>query len=79
LLVDDIECLHPEWQVEYIHAINDLFPTTQVITVTNSSYIWDAHYSWERFLMLSPEDPRRAESFYDSTLDADEYSYTEEV
>jgi hypothetical protein len=58
LLVDDIECLHPEWQVEYMHMIDDLFPTTQVITVTNSSYIWDAHYPWERFLMLPPADPR---------------------
>jgi hypothetical protein len=59
LLIDHIECLHPEWQTDFHKILREFFPNTQIFIATNSGSIWDYAMSWERFLMVPPSDPRR--------------------
>jgi hypothetical protein len=59
LLIDHIECLHPEWQTYFHKILREFFQNTQIFIATNSGSIWDYAMSWERFLMVPPSDPRR--------------------
>ncbi|MFH1469403.1 MAG: AAA family ATPase [Pseudomonadota bacterium] len=59
LLLDEPELhLHPEWQAGLLPALRALAPEAQIIVSTHSDLIWDQAYSYERFLLAPPDDPR---------------------
>jgi hypothetical protein len=59
VLVDEPELhLHPEWQNAILPAMRELAPDAQFIVASHSDAIWDQVYTFERFLLLAPNDPR---------------------
>ncbi|MCB9746222.1 MAG: ATP-binding protein [Alphaproteobacteria bacterium] len=61
LLIDEPELhLHPEWQRGLLDALRAMAPEAQLILATHSSEIWDQVYSFERFFLAPPGDPRAA-------------------
>lgn len=59
LLIDEPELhLHPEWQARLMRALRALIPEAQIIVATHSDELWDDARSWERLLLVPPDDPR---------------------
>lgn len=59
LLIDEPELhLHPEWQRGLLDALRAMAPEAQIILATHSPEIWDQVYSFERFFLGAPGDPR---------------------
>jgi energy-coupling factor transporter ATP-binding protein EcfA2 len=59
LLIDEPEQhLHPQWQGRVLRAIRTLVPTSQMIVATHADDPWDDAMSWERRLLVDPDDPR---------------------
>ena len=59
VLIDEIDAhLHPEWQRGLLDALRAMAPEAQIILATHSPEIWDQVYSFERFFLGAPGDPR---------------------
>ncbi len=59
LLVDEPELhLHREWQTQLMDAFAAMAPGAQVIVATHADAPWDQVYSFERFFLARPGDPR---------------------
>jgi len=50
--------LHSAWHRIILRTLRELLPNTQIICATHSSEILDSVYSYERFTLLSSNDPR---------------------
>lgn len=63
LLVDEPELhLHPEWQARVVDALIGMAPNAQLIIATHADTPWDQVYSFERFFLGGPGDPRGGEA-----------------
>jgi len=63
LLIDEPEQhLHPQWQGRILRALRRLVPGAQVIVATHADDPWDDAMSWERVLLVPPQDPRAADT-----------------
>lgn len=59
LLVDEPELhLHREWQTPLLDALRAMAPSAQLIIATHADAPWDQAFSFERFFLASPADPR---------------------
>jgi predicted ATPase len=59
LMIDEPELhLHREWQRQLIGALSAMAPEAQLIVTTHADAPWDQVYSFERFFLAAPNDPR---------------------
>jgi len=59
LLIDEPELhLHPEWQAQLLDMLRTAAPRAQLVVTTHASAPWDQAYSFERFFLAPPNDPR---------------------
>jgi predicted ATPase len=59
VLVDEPELhLHPEWQAQLLPALRGVAPDAQLVIATHADPPWDQVYSFERVLLVAPDDPR---------------------
>jgi predicted ATPase len=59
LLVDEPELhLHREWQTQLVDALTTMAPCAQILIATHADAPWDQVYSFERFFLARPGDPR---------------------
>ena len=61
-IVDEPELhLHPEWRAGIMDALRALAPRAQIIVATHADEPWDQAMSFERFLLVPPDDLRSEE------------------
>lgn len=61
LLMDEPELhLHPQWQRQIIPVLHKLAPRAQIIATSHAASPWDRAYSYQRYFMAPPGDPRRS-------------------
>lgn len=59
IFIDEPELhLHPAWHRMILRVLRKMLPQTQIICATHSPDILDSVYSYERFTLLSEQDPR---------------------
>lgn len=59
LLIDEPELhLHREWQSRLIDTLTAMAPQAQLILATHADAPWDQVFSFERFFLARPDDPR---------------------
>lgn len=59
VFIDEPELhLHSSWHRVILRALRKILPDTQIICATHSQEIVDSVYSYERFTLLSENDPR---------------------
>lgn len=59
VMIDEPELhLHREWQSQLIGALSTMAPEAQLIVTTHADAPWDQVYSYERFFLAAPNDPR---------------------
>ena len=59
LLIDEPELhLHREWQGQLMDVLSTMAPNAQLIVATHADAPWDQVYSFERFFLARPDDPR---------------------
>lgn len=59
LVVDEPELhLHREWQTQLVDALTTMAPRAQIFLATHADAPWDQVYSFERFFLARPGDPR---------------------
>ncbi len=59
LLIDEPELhLHREWQGQLMDVLSKMAPNAQLIVATHADAPWDQVYSFERFFLARPDDPR---------------------
>ncbi|MDM8517548.1 AAA family ATPase [Desulfobacterales bacterium HSG16] len=59
VFIDEPELhLHSSWHRVILRALRKILPGTQIICATHSQEILDSVYSYERFTLLSENDPR---------------------
>jgi hypothetical protein len=59
VLIDEPELhLHPEWQARILPALRGTVPESQIIIASHADPPWDQVYSFERVLLVPPDDPR---------------------
>lgn len=59
VLIDEPELhLHPEWQARLLPGLRSVVPDSQLILATHADSPWDQAYSFERVLLVPPDDPR---------------------
>lgn len=59
LLIDEPELhLHREWQGQLLDVLSKMAPNAQLIVATHADAPWDQAYSFERFFLARPDDPR---------------------
>jgi AAA domain, putative AbiEii toxin, Type IV TA system/AAA domain len=62
LLIDEPELhLHPEWQTRFVPSLRTLVPEAQVFVASHADALWDNARSYERFLLVPPNDPRSSQ------------------
>lgn len=59
VMIDEPELhLHREWQSQLLDALSAMAPEAQLILTTHADAPWDQVYSYERFFLAAPNDPR---------------------
>lgn len=59
LVIDEPELhLHREWQTRLLDALTAMVPDAQLILATHADAPWDQAFSFERFFLAPPGDPR---------------------
>jgi predicted ATPase len=59
VIIDEPELhLHREWQSQLLGALSAMAPEAQLIVTTHADAPWDQVYSYERFFLAAPNDPR---------------------
>ncbi len=59
VLIDEPELhLHPAWHRTIIRALRTVLPKTQLLCATHSEEVLEMAYSYQRFTLLSEDDPR---------------------
>lgn len=59
VMIDEPELhLHREWQSQLLNALSTMAPKAQLIVTTHADAPWDQVYSYERFFLAAPNDPR---------------------
>lgn len=62
LLVDEPELhLHREWQTKLVDTLTAMAPHAQLLIATHADAPWDQVYSFERFFLARPGDPRSSD------------------
>lgn len=62
VLIDEPELhMHPEWQSRLLPALRRVVPASQIVLATHADPPWDQVYSFERVLLVPPDDPRAQE------------------
>ncbi len=61
VVIDEPELhLDPQWHTLMLRAIRRFLPRVQIVVATHSPEIYDSVYSFQRHLLLPPDDPRNA-------------------
>lgn len=72
LLIDEPELhLHREWQRQLLDVLSKTAPHAQLIVATHADAPWDQVYSFERFFLARPGDPRSNDGLVDGQEKAD--------
>jgi energy-coupling factor transporter ATP-binding protein EcfA2 len=59
VLIDEPELhLNPDWQARVLPTLRELAPQSQLILASHADAPWDQAYSFERVLLVPPDDPR---------------------
>lgn len=68
LIIDEPELhLHREWQGQLVDALKEMAPDAQMILATHADAPWDQAYSFERFFLSRPDDPRASSMQVDNS------------